>query len=193
MALTGIALITLGVWLFLGTRVHARIRALAPLNARASEGSADSRSVADGALALQAPVVADLLGAALISGAPLDVALRVTAEATDEPARECLSRVLSALDLGADPATAWSELLDDPSMAPLAHAIVRSHHSGAPLSQLLEAAASDVRHAHRAEVEARARSAGVRSVAPLALCYLPAYLLVGVVPVVAGFASGVLS
>jgi len=46
-----------------------------------------------------------------------------------------------------------------------------------------------VRLASTAALEARARAAGVRSVAPLALCFLPAYLLVGVVPVVAGFAG----
>jgi len=58
---------------------------------------------------------------------------------------------------------------------------------------VLETAAADARHANRAEVEMRARSAGVRAVAPLALCYLPAYLLVGVVPIVAGFAGSVLN
>jgi len=193
MVLMGLVLVTAAIWIFLGTRVHARIHAVSAPNSRAPQRSADSPSFVEGALALQAPVVADLLGVALIAGAPLEVALRAAAEATEAPVSQHLSRVLSALDLGADPSLAWSELMEEPSMAPIAHAIVRSHQTGAPLSELLEAAASDVRHAHRAEVEARARSAGVRSVAPLALCYLPAYLLVGVVPVVAGFASGVLA
>ena len=57
------------------------------------------------------------------------------------------------------------------------------------MSDALEAAAVALRKTHVAAVETRARAAGVRSGAPLALCFLPAYLLVGVVPVVAGFAG----
>ena len=193
MVLMGLVLVTAAIWIFLGTRVHARMQKILAGSARSIDGPAGSPSRARGTLVLQAPVVADLLGAALASGAPIELALRVTAEATDEPVRSYLHRVVSASDLGADPSVAWSELMDESAMAPIARAVVRSHHSGAPLSDVLDAAASEVRHAHRAEVESRARAAGVRSVAPLALCYLPAYLLVGVVPVVAGFAAGVLA
>jgi hypothetical protein len=39
-------------------------------------------------------------------------------------------------------------------------------------------------------VQAAARAAGVRVVAPLALCFLPAYLVIGVVPIVASLARG---
>ncbi len=61
--------------------------------------------------------------------------------------------------------------------------------STAALEVQVAPAAAALRKTHVAAVEARARAAGVRSVAPLALCFLPAYLLVGVVPVVAGFAG----
>jgi hypothetical protein len=37
-----------------------------------------------------------------------------------------------------------------------------------------------------------ARSAGVRAVAPLGLCFLPAFVLVGVVPTVVGLATAAL-
>jgi hypothetical protein len=42
-------------------------------------------------------------------------------------------------------------------------------------------------------VEVAARSAGVRSVAPLAACYLPAFILLGIVPVVASMATDMFS
>lgn len=150
-----------------------------------------SRSVAEqhGSIAGQAAVVADLLGTAVVAGATVNEAVAVVIEAVDEPMSSRLRSVLAALEMGADPHSAWSAWLDVPVLSPIAQAIIRSQHSGSPLSVVLDAAATDMRHTYRAEVEARARAAGVRAVAPLALCYLPAYLLVGVVPVVAGFAT----
>jgi Flp pilus assembly protein TadB len=137
----------------------------------------------------QAPVVAELLATAVAAGATIGEAIDVVGQAVDEPVRSRLRAVRTAFDLGADPHTAWSAWLDEPTLSQIAQAVIRSHHSGAPLSFVLDAAAKDMRHAHRSDIESRARAAGVRSVAPLALCFLPAYLLVGVVPVVAGFAS----
>ena len=39
----------------------------------------------------------------------------------------------------------------------------------------------------------RARRAGVQAVGPLAACFLPAFVLVGVVPVVVGVAQALLA
>ena len=139
-------------------------------------------------LLAQAPVVADLLGTAIAAGATVPEALVVVSRAMDDPVRSRLASVVTAIELGADPNSAWATWLDEPALSPVAQAIIRSQHSGSPLSVVLDSAAADMRHAYRADVEARARAAGVRAVAPLALCFLPAYLLVGVVPVVAGFA-----
>ena len=46
--------------------------------------------------------------------------------------------------------------------------------------------AVDLRRGARARVEARARAVGVRAALPLGLCLLPAFVLLGVVPLVAG-------
>ena len=149
----------------------------------------DQHQDTSGSLLGQAPVVADLLATAIAAGATVPDAMSVVAQAVGEPMRARLSAVITAMQMGADPHSAWSPWLDEPALSPIAQAIIRSQHSGSPLSTVLDAAASDMRQAYRADVEARARAAGVRAVAPLALCYLPAYLLVGAVPVVAGFAS----
>ena len=50
----------------------------------------------------------------------------------------------------------------------------------------------DLRRASRADVESRARAVGVKAAVPLGVCLLPAFVLVGVVPLVAG-AVGVLA
>jgi len=145
------------------------------------------------ALARQGPVVADLLAATLSSGAPMRSALAAVGGALTEPARGNLLAVVSALDLGADPVEAWAVLADDDVLGAVAGAVVRSARTGAPLSSLLSRLADDMRRDRRAMVEVAARTAGVRAVVPLAACFLPAFILLGVVPVVAALAGQLLS
>ena len=186
------------VWLFLGSRAGTRLRALDAVEHRGPSASSPGvrvrRSRAQreqtrlGLLA-QAPVLADLMSAAISAGASVQDALTVVTSTVDEPLRSRLNSVRASVALGAPQTVAWAQLLDDDALAPIASAVIRSAQTGSTISIVLDAAAVDMRHAHRAQVEVAARSAGVRSVAPLALCFLPAFLLVGVVPVIAGFAT----
>jgi pilus assembly protein TadC len=52
--------------------------------------------------------------------------------------------------------------------------------------------AADLRAARRADAEAAAQRLGVLVVLPLGLCFLPAFLLTGVVPVVVAVLGDVL-
>ncbi len=62
----------------------------------------------------------------------------------------------------------------------------RSTESGAPLADGLTRLAEDCRRERRTETQLRARKVGVKAAGPLAACFLPAFMLVGVVPTVAG-------
>lgn len=136
----------------------------------------------------QAPAAADLMAACLAAGAtPVDAA-RAVSTALGDPIAESLGRLTGALDLGADPSRAWAALAADAPLRPLARAAARSAETGAPLASLLAAVADDQRDEARARAEATARASGVKSVAPLAACFLPAFLLIGIVPVVASLA-----
>lgn len=180
----GVALLVGG---FAGVILGATIALIAPkLIMRMESRAARTRRTA---LVKQAPDIADLLAATLAAGAPLRAALTAVADAVGAPSSELLLPIGAALELGADPADAWAGLRDDPCLAPIALAFVRSTTSGAPLSTLLAGTADDLRRRHRLAVEVAARAAGVRAVAPLAACFLPAFLLLGVVPVVASMAS----
>ena len=145
------------------------------------------------AIAAQAPLVADLLGATLAAASPMGAALAAVSDAVGTPAQDSLRPVVAALDLGADTASAWAPLLPDPSLGAVAAAAVRSADTGAPLSAVLARIADDLRREHQAAVEVAARTAGVRAVLPLAACFLPAFLLLGVVPVVAALAGGLMA
>ncbi len=151
-------------------------------------GQRDER-VTDLALTRQAPVAAELLGAIVGAGASTVQAVDAVAAAVSSPASEHLGAVRAALQLGASPQEAWARV--PAPLQPIARAIRRSQESGAPLGYVLEATVEDLRREHRSAVQAAARAAGVRVVAPLALCFLPAYLVIGVVPIVASLASGI--
>ena len=144
------------------------------------------------ALESQAAVCADLLASCLLSGAPLALAARAVGEAVGAPAAERLKALVGALELGSDPVVAWHAFGADPALEPIARAAARSVQTGAPLASLLVGTADDLRRAERSRGEAAARAAGVRAVGPLAACFLPSFILLGVVPVVASMAAPLL-
>lgn len=146
-----------------------------------------------GRLTAQAPLIADLLAATMAAGSPMRAALSAVADAVEDPGRSALEPVAAALDLGADPGGAWAPLVHDESLGAIASAVVRSSTSGAPLASVLARIGDDLRREHQVSVQVAARAAGVRAVLPLALCFLPAFLLLGVVPVVASLAGGLFS
>lgn len=144
------------------------------------------------ALERQAPLVVDLVAACLASGAPLDRSLDVASRAVGAPASHVLQRATTALRLGAEPAAVWAEVAREDALAPLARAVAWSQQTGAPLSSLLPRVADQARALHRVRAETRIRTAGVRLTAPLGAAFLPAFLLLGVVPVVASWVGTLL-
>ena len=137
-------------------------------------------------IVLELPVALDLLASCLAAGLPLRRALpKVTALLPGPLGRE-LGRVTARLELGEGDAAAWRALVDHDQLGRLARDAARSAESGAPLAELFGQHAHDARADRRAALEERARTAGVRAVLPVALCFLPAFFLIGVVPIVAG-------
>lgn len=188
------AVAALAVWLFVGgvaglllavvtAAVGPRILArLEPKGARVRRQRMEAA----------APGVADLLAACLAAGTPMQSALAAVGEATGQPAADVLKQAVGQLELGADPDAVWAAMGRHPALAPIARAARRSDESGAPLAEVLCRVADDLRHSHRATVEKAARSVGVRAVGPLGACFLPAFMLLGVVPLVASLLQHVL-
>lgn len=140
------------------------------------------------ATAADVPPALDLLAACLSAGAMLAPALSAVALAFDGPIGMLLADIGRLSSLGAAPEDAWSAALRDQTWAPVARAVIRAHHSGAALTDVLSRTATDLRRELRTQAESAAARASVKAVLPLGLCFLPAFLLIGVVPVVAGFA-----
>jgi Flp pilus assembly protein TadB len=138
------------------------------------------------------PVAVDLLAACLRGGGSWDESVVAVAAALGGPVGAELRWVAAQIRLGADPAATWLVLADEPALAGLARAAARASVSGSALAPMLARLAQNQRRSAQAEAAARARSAGVRAVAPLGLCFLPAFVLIGIVPAVAGIATEVL-
>jgi Flp pilus assembly protein TadB len=139
------------------------------------------------------PLVVDLLVAALASGASPDDALARVLEVTDEPLRGELAVFVSSLRLGADPLAVWSAMAAHPQLGRLGTSLRRAAESGAPVAAALDRLARDLRARGAAEVAARVRQVEVRAAVPLGLCLLPAFVLMGVVPLVAGASLGLVA
>ncbi|GAB2939680.1 hypothetical protein GCM10027203_46940 [Nonomuraea fastidiosa] len=135
------------------------------------------------------PFAADLMTACLRAGRPVSAATEIAATAIGGPLGERLMWVSTQLRLGADPEPTWAYLAKEPSMGNLSRAMSRAAQSGAPVADVLTRLADDAREASRAASVAAARKVGVKAVAPLGLCFLPAFVLLGIIPVVAGLAS----
>jgi pilus assembly protein TadC len=148
--------------------------------------AADDAGADREALAGQAPEVAELLAACLAAGAGLEPAAAAVAAAVEQPAAGLLSSAVAHLRLGAPPEEALAAIAAQPELAPISRAISRSLDSGAPLVTSLTLCAEELRNTRRAMLQTKARQVAVRTVGPLGLCFLPAFLVVGVVPLVAG-------
>jgi len=126
----------------------------------------------------------DLLAACLRAGMPVPTAVRVVAERM--PGGVALRTTADLLALGADPVEAWRPVAEVPRTAALARSARRAARSGTELAAVASALAEDVRLEASDASEARAQRAGVLVAGPLGLCFLPAFLCLGIAPVIAG-------
>ena len=135
------------------------------------------------------PHLVGLLAAAVRGGLPPGDALELVCAALPGPAAEELARLPPRIRLGVDPAEVWRSLESDVVLAPLGRSLARSVRTGEPVAEALDRLGDELAARGRAETEDAARRVGVQAAVPLGICLLPAFLLLGVVPVVAGLVA----
>ncbi|NOJ60154.1 MULTISPECIES: type II secretion system F family protein [unclassified Arthrobacter] len=139
---------------------------------------------------LDPAVMIDLLGAMLVAGAPVGESLAALAGSSPPPVAQGLRRVTGALALGSDWDAAWNSAIsqsDRPTrkvLAELRDALRFAALTGASSAGMVHAYAAQLRRRRNGEAERRAATLGVRLVVPLGLCYLPAFICLGVLPMV---------
>lgn len=133
----------------------------------------------------------DLIGAMLDTGAGLGRSLELVADLAAPELKGPLRPVVSALAIGADWDTAWcSSEVRPPEILALREALGFAALTGAPSSVILYAQAARMRRARFRTAEKRAAALGVKLVIPLGLCSLPAFVCLGVVPVLLALIPG---
>lgn len=145
----------------------------------------------DTALALvrSVPTAVDLLAAVLRVGLSDVAALTLVARAVDEPLRSHLLVVARHRELGAAPDRAWRAVAEVSVLDDLAGAMIRYAESGTPVAAALDRVAADARRHFQSQSQTAARAAAVRAVIPLAACFLPSFIAIGVMPIVASLMS----
>ncbi|MFF4708591.1 type II secretion system F family protein [Streptomyces sp. NPDC001288] len=142
--------------------------------------------------ARQLPLASDLLAACIAAGAAPAVAAQAVGEALGGPVGEGLARGAAEVRLGGEPADAWRRLAALPGATALARLLERAAESGLPAAAPVARLAADARAEWARGATERARRAAVLISAPVGLCFLPAFIAVGVLPVVIGLAGGVM-
>jgi Flp pilus assembly protein TadB len=132
------------------------------------------------------PVVIDLVAGCLDAGTGLADALDAAAVAGGDVIRGMCREVAASLRAGIQPNEAWRSWLADPWLAPAARTAVRTAQTGAAAAEDFRRTASRLRARRQAAAQHRVRQASVWLVVPLGLCFLPAFVLLAVVPLVVG-------
>jgi pilus assembly protein TadC len=181
------ALLLAVVVLLCGDSPGARIRADLQTSKPTSQRTARHRDPLAIASAL------DVLAACLRSGMAVSTAAAATAASAPPDLAQLLTKAADLLALGADPSTAWSNPAGKDGHADaLVRLARRSASSGAALAQGVAELATQSREDAADAARAAAERASVLIAGPLGLCYLPAFLCLGIVPVVVGLAGDVL-
>ncbi|GGW55359.1 type II secretion system F family protein [Streptomyces xantholiticus] len=156
------------------------------------EGAGGAETGEHGEAAGQLALAADLMAACISAGASPREAAEAVGESLGGPVGARLARTAAQLRLGAETAPAWRWFGGIPGAKPLARCLERADSTGAPAAEPVARLAERLRAERARAVARRGRRAQVLITAPVGLCFLPAFLAVGVAPVVIGLAGGLL-
>lgn len=126
-------------------------------------------------------VLLELLDAACSAGASVPLALDAVGDAAGGSRGSALMAAAAHLAAGATWAEAFAGA--DPTLAPVVLALRPTWVDGVAPGGALRATAAQLRRERQGAALAAAARLGVRLVLPLAVCHLPAFVLVGLVPV----------
>ncbi|WP_211696802.1 type II secretion system F family protein [Mycobacterium spongiae] len=138
----------------------------------------------------------DVLAVCLAAGMAVSTAAAAAVRSASPQLAGVLRRAADLLALGADPNVAWSppDLPTgalDPQVEAFLRLARRSASSGAALADGVVELAARSRDEAAHAAAATAERAGVLIAGPLGLCFLPAFVCLGLVPVVVGLAGDV--
>jgi pilus assembly protein TadC len=141
------------------------------------------------AVARDLPQLCTLMAVCLEAGLPLRAAVTAVGRGLGGPLGEAMRRLDAQVRLGIPEAEAWRAMSDEQGLEVLGREVARATGSGVALARVLRSQAGESRRDLHARAEIEAKKVGVRSVVPLMVCVLPAFVLVGVIPIIGGVIS----
>ncbi|GAA1268493.1 type II secretion system F family protein [Arthrobacter pascens] len=183
------SLLALAAALALSGRSRIRKRLLAKVGVLLDDTTSPGDAVRSGPASQNAglrdpAMMLELVAAMLDAGCGIGRSLELVAAAASPSYRNSLRPVVAALAIGADWETAWrSSEGHSAEVVALRDALGFAALTGAPSSAILYAQAARMRRERFRSAEKRAASLSVKLVIPLGLCSLPAFICLGVVPV----------
>ncbi|BAU94692.1 type II secretion system F domain-containing protein [Corynebacterium suranareeae] len=126
----------------------------------------------------------ELFSACLDAGLSTRDAAQVVAHVAAQSHRETWSQVVALLSIGVSAPQAFSLMAAIDGLDELANLATVSYRSGSALSEGCKNIATSLRATAGDKRTAAAERAGVFIALPLALCFLPAFMIVGLAPVV---------
>ncbi|MDM7832287.1 type II secretion system F family protein [Cellulomonas edaphi] len=139
---------------------------------------------------VDAVLLLDVVDAALRAGAPIPRTLQVVGGLLGGTSGAAMTRAAGALVLGASWPAAWAG--SPIALRDLADCLEPAWTTGVAPGPALRVRAARVRTERRTHVRASAATLAVRLVLPLGLCFLPAFILLGLVPLILSLAAGLL-
>jgi len=135
------------------------------------------------------PHFVDQLALVIEAGMSFDSAVTYLAEVNEGPLADEMKRVLTELRVGESRKTAirnFAERVGSDEAMAFANAVLASDQLGSPLSGILRAQATDLRHRRQMYAEERAQKAPVKMLLPMAIFILPVMFVLILAPAFLG-------
>ena len=126
----------------------------------------------------------ELFVACVRAGLSVQQATSAVSIVAEAPTATYWKQVNSLLALGVEPERAWVHMQQLPGLQVLARLVTMSEHSGAAIASGCQRLVETLRADATSNAIAKAERAGVFISLPLAMCFLPAFIVLGLVPVV---------
>ena len=134
----------------------------------------------------------EIIRLGISSGMTISDALQYAQKHSPRAASQELEQALNQFQVGFPLSRGLEEIaIANPGWRSISDALITSLHFGSPITDQL----ADVEFVLQSSIDTeklkRIKSVAVKSVLPLGLCFLPAFILLAVIPIVAGLISGI--
>ena len=134
----------------------------------------------------------EIIRLGISSGMTIRDALEYARNHSPRAASQELEQALNQFRVGFPLSRGLEEIaIANPGWRSISDALITSLHSGSPITDQL----ADVEFVLQSSIDTeklrRIKSVAVKSVLPLGLCFLPAFILLAVIPIVAGLIGGI--